>query len=596
LVRADGTSTGKKAGAAKAPARPVLQLPKTLTVRDLSGLLNNTPVAIIKQLMRSGIMANINHVLDYNTAASIAASFGFDVKVKPEAKKPSRKSRVPEETSERLQPRPPVVTIMGHVDHGKTRLLDAIRKTNVMASEAGGITQHIGAYQVDINGQKITFLDTPGHEAFTAMRARGAQVTDITILVVAADDGVMPQTLEAIDHARAAGVPIVVAINKVDKDNANPDRVKQQLADAGLVIEEWGGDVIMVQTSAKEQKGIEELLENILLVAEIETFSANALQPASGVVIEASMDKTRGPMATVLVQQGTLRLGDIVVVGSSWGRVKAMFNYLGKHIRKAEPSTPAQIMGLDTVPQVGDSLMTVANEHKARALIEKHQQEVQATARATRLSELFTQISAGRVKELDIILKVDVQGSIEPIKTSLEQLASEEVKVRVIHSAVGNVTENDVLLAIASKGLIIGFNTGTETGARRQADVLAIDIHHFSVIYDMVDNVAKALKGMLEPTLIEVIEGLSEVRNVFGMGKKGRVAGVYVREGKITRGAKVRVKRGQEIVANSVVNSLKRFKDDVSEVANGYECGVGIEGFNEFKEGDLLEFYRIDRR
>ncbi|MFH0942511.1 MAG: translation initiation factor IF-2 [Chloroflexota bacterium] len=596
MARADGTGIEKTVEAAAAPARPVLQLPKTLNVRELSDLLHTSPIAVIKQLMRSGVMANINHVLDYKVAASIAASFGYEVKLKPEPKKPARKARTPEETTERLQPRPPVVTIMGHVDHGKTRLLDAIRKTNVMETEAGGITQHIGAYQVEVEGRKITFLDTPGHEAFTAMRARGAQVTDITVLVVAADDGIMPQTLEAIDHARAAGVPIVVAINKIDKDNANPDRVKQQLADAGLVVEEWGGDVIAVPTSAKERRGIEELLENILLVSEMETLSANASQPGSGTVIEASMDKTRGPMATVLVQQGTLRLGDTVVVGSSWGRIKAMFNYLGKHLRKAEPSTPAQILGLDTVPQVGDALVTVANEHKARALIEKRRMETQAAARATRLSNLYEQISTGRVKELNIILKVDVQGSIEPIKISLEQLVSDEVKVRVIHSATGNVTESDVMLAIASRGLIIGFNTGTEPGARRLADVESIDIQHFNIIYDLVDNVAKALKGMLEPVLVEVVEGLAEVRNVFSVGKKGKVAGVSVKEGKVTRGARVRVRRGKATVADSVVNSLKRFKEDASEVASGYECGVGLEGFNAFEVGDLLEFYRIDTK
>jgi len=485
---------------------------------------------------------------------------------------------------------------MGHVDHGKTRLLDAIRKSNVMETEAGGITQHIGAYQVEVKGQKITFLDTPGHEAFTAMRARGAQVTDVTVLVVAADDGIMPQTLEAIDHARAAGVPIVVAINKIDKENANPDRVKQQLADAGLVVEEWGGDVIAVPTSAKELRGIDEILESILLVSEMEELTANPNQPASGTVIEASMDKTKGPMATVLVQQGTLRLGDTVVVGSSWGRVKAMFNYQGKHLRKAEPSTPAQILGLDIVPQVGDTLITVINEHKARELIDKRRSETQAATRAIRLSNLFDQINTGRVKELNIILKVDVQGSIEPIKTSLERLSSEENKVRVIHSATGNVTESDVMLAIASKGLIIGFNTGTEAGARRLADVEDIDIQHFNIIYDLADSVAKALKGMLEPILVEVVQGMAEVRSVFNVGKKSKVAGVYVKEGKVTRGAKVRVKRGKETIVDSVVNSLKRFKEDVTEVTSDYECGVGVEGFDDYKIGDLLEFYWIDTK
>jgi len=595
LARSDGTE--KTAEAAAIPARPGLQLPKTITVRELAELMRTSPVAVIKQLMRSGFMANINQVLDYKDASAIATSFGYEPKARPEPKKPAaKKAKTSEETAERLQPRPPVVTIMGHVDHGKTRLLDAIRKTNVMETEAGGITQHIGAYQVETDGQKITFLDTPGHEAFTAMRARGAQVTDITVLVVAADDGIMPQTLEAIDHARAAGVPIVVAINKIDKENANPDRVKQQLADAGLVVEEWGGDVIAVPTSAKERRGIDDLLESILLVAEMETVTANPNQPASGTVIEASMDKTKGPMATVLVQQGTMRLGDTVVVGSSWGRIKAMFNYQGKHLRKAEPSTPAQILGLDTVPQVGDTLVAVANEHKAKAMIEKRRLETQAAARATRLSNLFDQISAGKVKELNIILKVDVQGSIEPIKTSLERLSTDEVNVRVIHSATGNVTESDVMLAIASKGLIIGFNIGAETGARRLADAEGIDVQHFNIIYELIDSVAKALKGMLEPVLVEVVEGIAEVRNVFNVGKKGKVAGAYIKEGKATRGAKIRVKRGKETIADSIVNSLKRFKEDATEVTSGYECGVGVDGFNDFKVGDLLEFYRIDKR
>lgn len=595
MARADGTGTEKTTEAAD--PRPGLQIPKAITVRDLAELMQTSPVAVIKQLMRSGMMANINQVLDYKAASAIAASFGYEPKVKPEPKKAAKKAKVvAEETTERLQPRPPVVTIMGHVDHGKTRLLDAIRKTHVMETEAGGITQHIGAYQVEIGGHKITFLDTPGHEAFTAMRARGAQVTDITVLVVAADDGIQPQTLEAIDHARAAGVPIVVAINKIDKENANPDKVKQQLADAGLVVEEWGGDVIAVPTSAKERKGIDELLESILLVSEMETLTANPDKPASGTVIEASMDKTKGPMATVLVQQGTLRLGDTVVVGTSWGRVKAMYTYQGKHLRKAEPATPAQILGLDIVPQVGDTLVAVANEHKARALIEKRRMATQAAARATRLSNLFEQINAGRVKELNLILKVDVQGSIEPIKTSLERLSSDEVKLRVIHSATGNITESDVMLAIASKGLIIGFNVGTETGARRLADVEGIDIQNFSIIYDLIDSVSKALKGMLEPVLVEVVEGVGEIRNVFSVGKKGKVAGVYIKEGKATRGSKVRVKRGKETMADSVVNSLKRFKEDATEVTSGYECGVGVEGFNDFNTGDLLEFYRIDSK
>jgi len=462
-----------------------------------------------------------------------------------------------------------------------------------MATEAGGITQHIGAYQVEVNGQKITFLDTPGHEAFTAMRARGAQVTDITILVVAADDGVMPQTLEAIDHARAAGVPIVVAINKIDKPEANPEQVKQQLSDAGLVIEEWGGDVVCVSISAKEKTGISELLENLLVVAEMEELKADPSRSAVGVVIEAELDKSKGPLATVLIQTGTLKVGDTVVVGSTWGRVRAMFNDKGKRARKAEPSMPVEILGLDGVPQVGDILTAVAGEHQARALIQKHQQEM--PPRAVRLDNLFDQISAGQVKELDVVLKADVQGSIEPIRSSLEQLATEQVQVRIIHSGSGNITESDVMLAIASKGLIIGFGTGVEAGARRLAEVEGVDIRLYDVIYNLVDDVEKALKGMLEPTYVDVIEGRAEVKAVFPSVKKSKVAGVYVTEGKVSRGASVRVRRGEEIVSESVVSSLRRFKDDVKEVTSGYECGVGVRDFNDLEVGDILELVRREK-
>jgi translation initiation factor IF-2 len=462
-----------------------------------------------------------------------------------------------------------------------------------MDTEAGGITQHIGAYQVEVNGQKITFLDTPGHEAFTAMRARGAQVTDITILVVAADDGVMPQTLEAIDHARAAGVPIVVAINKIDKPDANPDLVKQQLADAGLVIEEWGGDVVCVAISAKEKRGINDLLENLLVVAEMEELKADPSRPAVGVVVEAEMDKSKGPLATVLIQTGTLKVGDTVVVGGTWGRVRAMFNDVGKRVRKAEPSTPVEILGLGSVPQVGDILNVVAGEQQARALIQKHRQEKHPGA--VSLDNLYDQISAGQVKELDVVLKVDVQGSLEPITTSLERLSADEVKVRIIHSGSGNITESDVMLAIASKGLIIGFGTGVEAGARRMADAEAVDIRLYDVIYNLVDDVDKALKGMLEPHYIDVIEARAEVKAVFPSGKKGKVAGVMVTEGKISRGASVRVRRGEQVLHESVIESLRRFKDDVTEVAAGYECGVGVRDFDAFEVGDTLEFFRKEK-
>jgi translation initiation factor IF-2 len=483
---------------------------------------------------------------------------------------------------------------MGHVDHGKTRLLDAIRETNVMAAEVGGITQHIGAYQVKVNEHKVTFLDTPGHEAFTAMRARGAQVTDIVILVVAADDGVMPQTLEAIDHARAASVPIVVAINKIDKPDANPDAVKQQLADAGLLVEEWGGNVVCISISAKEKTGIPELLENLLLVAEMEELRADPARPAAGVVIEAKLDKTKGSLATILVQEGTLRLSDTVVVGTTWGRVKAMFNETGKRLRKTEPATPVEILGLSSVPQVGDIMNTVSSEAQAQKLIQKRREESKQQPESVNLSNLYDQISSGRVKELNIILKADVQGSIEPIRNSLQELSTDEVQVRVIHSGTGNITESDVMLAIASKGIIIGFGVSSQTGARRLAGKEKVSIRSYKVIYDLITDVGSALKGMLEPTYVEVIEGRAEIRDIFPAGKKEKVAGVYVTEGKISRGVSVRLRRGEQLVCESTVSSLKRFKDDVKEVATGYECGVGIKDFSKFQVGDILEFLRTE--
>ena len=584
-----------KASKSGEPKTNLIEIPHSVGVRQLAELLQVSAVEIIKQLMRNGIFANINQVVDYEAAAAVATAFGYEAQLKPLAVSgESRRYRPREEELGGLRLRPPVVTIMGHVDHGKTRLLDAIRRTNVMDSEAGGITQHIGAYQVEVNGQKITFLDTPGHEAFTAMRARGAQVTDITVLVVAADDGVMPQTLEAIDHARAAGVPIVVAINKIDKPEANPELVKRQLADAGLIIEEWRGDVVCVPISAKEKTGISELLENILVVAEMEDLKADPSQPAVGVVIEAELDKTRGPMATVLIQNGTLKLGDTVVVGTTWGRVRAMFNDAGKRVRKAEPAMPVEILGLNSVPQVGDTLTAVAGEHQARPLIQKRQ-EMQQQAKAVSLDNLYDQISTGEVKELNVILKVDVQGSIEPIRSSLERQSTEEVKVRIIHSGSGNITESDVMLAIASKGLIIGFGTGIEAGTRRLADMEGVDIRTYDVIYNLVDDVDKALKGMLEPRYVEVIEGRVEVKALFPAGKKGKVAGIYVSEGRVSRGAAIRVRRGEQIVCESEVNSLRRFKDNVNEVGAGYECGVGIKDFSDFKVGDIVEIFRREQ-
>jgi translation initiation factor IF-2 len=486
---------------------------------------------------------------------------------------------------------------MGHVDHGKTSLLDAIRETNVTATEAGEITQHIGAYQVDIHGQMITFLDTPGHEAFTAMRAHGAQITDIAILVVAADDGVMPQTLEAMAHARAAGVPIVVAINKVDKPDANLQRVKQQLADRELLIEEWGGDVVCIPVSAKKREGISDLLENLLIVAELEELKANPDRHAVGVVIEAKLDKSKGALATVLVQTGTLKAGDPFLVGDTWGKVKAMFNEKGKHLRKAEPASPVEILGMESVPQAGDALTVTDNEKEARTQAQKRQEEKRLALTTTRplsLSNFFSQIRDGEVKELSIILKTDVQGSIEPIKTSLERLNTDEVKVNILHSDSGSITESDVLLALASKGIILGFNTRPEPGARQLADSEGVDIRQYAVIYNLVDDVEKAMKGILEPTYIEVVEGHAEVRVIFS-ARGSKVAGVYVTDGTITRGALARIMRQGETIFESSVSSLKRFKDDAKEVASGFECGVGIEGYSDLEVGDIVELYRTER-
>ncbi len=581
----------------------VVDLPPTLSVRELASILRASEIDTIKRLMRRGVMAGLNQIIDYDAAASVAVDFGLQPRLKAAARKSARtaqlRKRRLEEAAERtgLVPRPPVVTIMGHVDHGKTRLLDAIRHTHLMDQEAGGITQHIGAYQVEVDGQKITFLDTPGHEAFTAMRARGAQVTDICILVVAADDGVMPQTLEAIDHARAAGVPIVVAINKIDRPEANPERVKQQLADAGLVVEDWGGDVVAVEVSAKEELGIDDLLENLMLVAEMEELKADPSRPAEGVVIEAKLDKTRGPLCTVLIHNGTLRVGDTVVVGETWGRLKAMFNDAGKRIKRAGPSAPAELLGLNSVPEVGDTLAVVGDEREAHALVAKHQEEARRRKgpRAVSLSNVYDHLRSGRVRDLNIILKADVQGSLEPVRSSLEQLSDEDVKVRVIHAATGNITESDIMLALASEAVVVGFNTGIEPGARRMAENEGVSVRHYDVIYQLVDDVAKAMKGMLTPTEVEVTDGRAEVRAVFNAGKRSRVAGVYVTEGKIRRGSLVRVRRGDQVVHESTVSSLRRFKEDVREVTAGFECGVGIQDFNDFEVGDTLEFYHREQ-
>jgi translation initiation factor IF-2 len=588
----------KKSGLKKGP--PQVELPSSVTVKQLADLLKVEPARVIKQLMRKGIMASVNQTVDFETARTTAADLGYDVKTAEEHKAvPTRqekgkgKVKGKGRVKGKLSVRPPVVTVMGHVDHGKTTLLDVIRKTNVTAREAGAITQHIGAYQAVVDGRKITFLDTPGHEAFTAMRARGAQATDIVTLVVAADDGVMPQTVEAIDHAKAAKVPIVVALNKIDKPDANPERVKQQLADLGLLIEEWGGDIVCVPISAKQGQGISDLLENLFLVADILELKANPDTAAEGVVIEARLDKTKGPLATLLVQKGTLKRGDVVVAGSAWGKIRAMFDDQGKQVHKAEPSTPVEVLGLNEVMASGDRFVVPADEHEARRIVEK--QEYARPRLILSLSALSTQISDGRIKELNIVLKTDVEGSIEPIRTSIERLGTQKTKARVIHAASGSIAESDVLLASASKGIIIGFNAPVSPGARQMADGEGVGIQHYDVIYKLIEDVDRTLKGMLEPTYAEVLSGRAEVRAVFPRGKLGRIAGLYVMEGKASRDTQVKILRQKKVVCDSRVASLKRFKEDVSEVSAGLECGLGVEGTTDIQIGDIVEFYRKER-
>ena len=598
-------AAGKKKINGSAPVdKKTVEIPANCSVRQLAEVTDSSEIDVIKQLMRNGIMANINQVVSYEVASEVVAALGYQPCPCPDsahgkaAVEGGKKREAAYEggDSKNLRPRPPVVTIMGHVNHGKTRLLDAIRQTNVMEGEAGGITQHIGAYQAEVDGKRVTFLDTPGHEAFTAMRAHGAQVTDIVVLIVAVDDGVMPQTREAIDHAQAAGTPILVALNKMDKAGENVDKTKQQLAEAGLVVEEWGGDVICVPISAKEKTGIHELLENLLLLAEMEDLKANPANMASGVVIEARLDKSRGPLATVLINDGFLNLGDTVVCGVTRGRIKAMFDDAGRRVKEAEPAMPVELLGLNSVPQVGDILKAVSSDAEAQKLIEQELKQREQEPGRVNLSNLYDQISSGEVKELNIVLKVDVRGSMEPIKGSLEELGTEKAQVRVIHSGTGNITESDVMLASASKGIIIGFGVSSESGAQRLAEIEGVSIRTYNVIYDMVSDVDSALKGMLEPSYVEVIEGRAEVRGVFPAGKKEEVAGVYVNEGRVYRGASVRVLRGEKVLCESTVSSLRRFKDDVKDVSAGYECGVGVKDFKGFRVGDTLEFFKTEAR
>jgi len=583
-----------------------LTIPATITVRDLADLLDTSPINLIRELMKNGVMANINQEVDYDTAAIVATDLGFEVQqqevaeeeqVEAEAAERVRRVYTPEE-KERLSARPPVVTIMGHVDHGKTSLLDAIREANVVASEAGGITQHIGAYQVQKQERKVTFLDTPGHEAFTAMRARGAMATDIAVLVVAADDGVQPQTIEAISHARAAGVPIVVALNKIDKANANPDAVRKELADAGVLVEEYGGEVICVPVSAKQKTGIQNLLEMILLVSEMADLEALPDGPAEGVVIEGRMDKSRGPMATLLVQEGELALGDFLVVGDISGKVRAMFDDNGERIDRAGPSTPVAVLGLSDVPAAGDTYHAVVDERTARSLAadEASRREEAAAAKETRkavsLDDFFAQAQEGGVKELNLILKADVDGSVEPIVNSIERLGDEKLQVRLLHTGTGNISESDVMLAVASDAIVIGFNVEVDAAARRMADGEGVDVRLYSIIYDVVNDIDKALKGLLEPTYEDVVIGHAQVKAIFKIGRKKQIAGCQVRDGIAARNARARVRRNGKVLFDGAVGSLRRFQDDVREVATGMECGIGLDGFDDFAEVDVIEFYR----
>ena len=581
---------------ATAPAPEVLEVPAALTIHDLATLMEVDPIEVIKQLMRLGQMLTINDVLEHEAAAQIAEVFGFQVQasVEEESGPASLVISQDEEDADQLEPRPPVVTILGHVDHGKTTLLDAIRKTNVVAQEAGGITQHIGAYQVQADGKTITFLDTPGHEAFTAMRARGAQVTDIAVLVIAADDGIMPQTLEAIDHVKAAGVgvPQIIAINKVDRPEADQERVKRQLSENDLLIEEWGGDIIAIPVSALKGEGISDLLENMLVVAEVADLKANPNQMARGVVVEARVDKSKGPVATVLVQTGTLRPGDNVVAGSVRGRVRAMLSYQGQQIEEAGPSVPVEILGLNDIPQAGDILTGMPDEKSARERVEELERERHAQGGrgdGVTLEEIYSRIESGEVKALNLIVKTDVQGSIDAVRAALEPLSTEQTKVNLIHAATGSITEGDVMLAAASEAIIVGFNSPVEPGARTLATQENLDVRFYDIIYNLIDDIEKALKGLLDPVTRDVLQGYATVRAIFSMGRRGNVAGIYVNEGVIARGARIRVMRNDSLLYEGPISSLRHFKDDVREINTGLEGGIVVEGFQDYKEGDILE-------
>ncbi|PEZ05429.1 translation initiation factor IF-2 [Bacillus sp. AFS018417] len=571
----------------------------TLAVGELAKKLSKEPSEIIKKLFMLGIMATINQDLDKDTIELIASDYGIEVEEEVIVSETEFETFMDEQDDEEnLKERPAVVTIMGHVDHGKTTLLDSIRNSKVTAGEAGGITQHIGAYQVEVNDKKITFLDTPGHAAFTTMRARGAQVTDITILVVAADDGVMPQTVEAINHAKAAGVPIIVAVNKMDKPSANPDRVMQELTEYELVPEAWGGDTIFVPIAAIKGEGIDNLLEMILLVSEVEEYKANPNRYATGTVIEAQLDKGKGTIATLLVQNGTLRVGDPIVVGTSFGRVRAMVNDIGRRVKVAGPSTPVEITGLNEVPQAGDRFMAFADEKKARQIGESRAQQALLAQRGEKsklsLEDLFQQIQEGDVKEINLIVKADVQGSVEAMAASLRKIDVEGVKVKIIHTGVGAITESDIILASASNAIVIGFNVRPDVNAKRTAELENVDIRLHRIIYKVIEEIEAAMQGMLDPEFVEKVIGQAEVRQTFKVTKVGTIAGCYVTDGKITRDSGVRIIRDGVVIFEGQLDTLKRFKDDVKEVAQNYECGITIERYNDLKEGDIIEAYIME--
>ena len=576
----------------------VVKIPDEIVVSDLAAMLKMTAAEVVKKLFSLGVMATVNQVIDYDTAAIVATELGAKAEKEVVVTIEDRIIDDSDDSAEDLSPRDPVVVVMGHVDHGKTSLLDAIRHTDVTATEAGGITQHIGAYRVDLNGQKITFLDTPGHAAFTSMRARGAQATDIAVLVVAADDGIMPQTIEAINHAKAAGVDIIVAINKMDKPGATTDRIMQQLTEYDLIPEEWGGDTICVPVSALTRMNIDKLLESILLVAEMKELKANPNRAAKGIVIEARLDKNRGPIATLLIQNGTLHSGDIIVAGTSVGRVRVMVDDKGRKVKEAGPSVPVEIMGLAEAPQAGDAFDAVSDERLARELVEqrkqKQKEEQFKSFEKVTLENLFSSLKEGELKELNIIVKADVQGSVEAVKQSLEKLSNDEVRVKIIHGGVGAINESDVMLANASNAIIVGFNVRPDPVAAQNAERDGVDIRCYRIIYDCIDEIEAAIKGMLAPKFREVQQGRAEVRQVVKISSVGNIAGCYVLSGKVTRNSKIRVVRDGIVITEDEISSLRRFKDDVKEVAQNFECGIGLAKFNDIKEGDIFEAFTIE--